>query len=617
MEFMIGCNYWASNAGAEMWRLWDEKAIENDLKILSSHGIKYMRVFPNWRDFQPVEPIFKFEHNLSEYALNGDSCAQNPYYLDEDCLERFEIFCDMCEKYKINLIVGILTGWMSGRLFIPPALFGKNLYTDHTALYFEQLFVEGFVKRMKNKKAIYAWDLGNECNCMDKADDRYIAASWSHIISNAIRAADPSRHVISGMHSLAPDDFGKVWTIEDQAAACDMLTTHPYPYFVPHAYKDSMLSFRTLMHAQCETKFYADISHKPCLVEEIGTLGNMMCSEENAAKFMRINLFSAWAHGSPGLLWWCANDQTNLSSIPYTRNMIETELGMIDINHNPKPVLKETKKISEIIGSFDFALPKASEDAVFITSMDQDSWGSAYMSFCLAKQAGLNMRFCSHKEPLPDSDIYMLPSITGSGVINRQCYDEIRKRVFDGATLYISGDGGILSEFEELCGIKVETSGRYNDKRAVDFYGASHSFTRSVRHVLSESGAQILAYDSEGDIAISKNKYGKGSVFYVNFPLEIMLLDENDAFDDDRYLIYKGIFENKINSHPVLCDNKNIGVTFHESNLSTYIVAINYSDKKQKTNFELNEGINIKEILYGNIDTIKPFDALIFKIEKN
>ena len=41
-------------------------------------------------------------------------------------------------------------------------------------------------------------------------------------------------------------------------------------------------------HAGTETKYYADISHKPCLVEEIGTLGNMMCDEQTAAGFLRV-----------------------------------------------------------------------------------------------------------------------------------------------------------------------------------------------------------------------------------------------------------------------------------------------------------------------------------------
>ncbi len=35
-EFIIGCNYWASNAGTEMWNDWNEKIIEEDFKKLKN-----------------------------------------------------------------------------------------------------------------------------------------------------------------------------------------------------------------------------------------------------------------------------------------------------------------------------------------------------------------------------------------------------------------------------------------------------------------------------------------------------------------------------------------------------------------------------------------------------
>ena len=34
MEFIVGCNYWASNAGTNMWKDFDIDVIENDIRIL-------------------------------------------------------------------------------------------------------------------------------------------------------------------------------------------------------------------------------------------------------------------------------------------------------------------------------------------------------------------------------------------------------------------------------------------------------------------------------------------------------------------------------------------------------------------------------------------------------
>lgn len=282
-DFLIGVNYWASHAGADMWRNWDENVIERDLQFLSAHGVRVLRVFPNWRDFQPVEPMFRASHELRTYCMKDDAAPDNAYYLDEDMLNRFEALCRIAEKYHIVLIVGLITGWMSGRLYIPVALNGENLFTSSVALYFEQLFIKGFVSRFRSLHSIIAWDLGNECNCMDVASSREAAYSWTSMVVNAIKAVDPTRPVVSGMHSL---ELNGVWNIQDQGALTDILTTHPYPFWVEHCQKTPLTHFRTLLHATAQTQYYQTVGHKPCLVEELGSMGPMNLSEERAADFL-------------------------------------------------------------------------------------------------------------------------------------------------------------------------------------------------------------------------------------------------------------------------------------------------------------------------------------------
>ena len=182
-QFMLGVNYWASHAGAHMWQDWREEIVERDLEQLSRYGINTLRVFPNWRDFQCVEPMLSDNHSVREYRLTGDRLPENPWYLDEEMLRRFSALCRIAEKHNIRLIVGLLTGWMSGRLYVPIALYEKNIFTDPLSQYFAQLFVKGFVERMKGERAIWAWDLGNECNCMGEAPTREAFYCWMASIS--------------------------------------------------------------------------------------------------------------------------------------------------------------------------------------------------------------------------------------------------------------------------------------------------------------------------------------------------------------------------------------------------------------------------------------------------
>ena len=613
MEFILGCNYWASNAGAEMWRDFNIECINKDIRLLSENGVKHIRAFPNWRDFQPVHPILTGGGVISGYTMSGKPSADNPYYLDEEMLRRFSAFLDVCDKYNIKVIVGIITGWMSGGLFVPPALYGHSVISSHLAQHLEQLFIKGFVERFRDRSAILAWDLGNECNCAGSVNSRWEVAGWVAMVSNAIRASDPTRPIISGMHELYVD--GKKWTISDQTLFLDMLTTHPYPFWCKYTSNDEILSLRTTMHATAQTKLYADIGKKPCLAEEIGTMGPMICSDENAASFMRLNMFSLWANGASGVMWWCAHDQTELESFPYSVQMVERELGMMDTSYNPKPVLKEMKSFSAWLDNLDFELPSANTDAVCLLSRDQDHWGVAYMTHILSRQAGLNCKFAYADQGIPDSKLYIMPSINGVQILLKERYDELKQKVYDGADLYISLDNAILSEFEELCGLKVIDSFLHGESLSAELNGKKLNFYRTRNIITKPTTAKVLAYDSQNNPFISVNKYGKGRVFFVNAPVESNLLEKHNAFNGNTHSIYQELFKDYIEDHPISLEDKELIATYHPTNDGFIVVVLNHyaDDKALRIN---GDNYKIDKFYYGDQNTVKAFDACVFKITK-
>ena len=57
-KMALGANYWASHAATEMWRKWDAKAVDEDLRVLAANGFRVLRVFPNWADFQPIHACY-------------------------------------------------------------------------------------------------------------------------------------------------------------------------------------------------------------------------------------------------------------------------------------------------------------------------------------------------------------------------------------------------------------------------------------------------------------------------------------------------------------------------------------------------------------------------------
>ncbi|MDY3928474.1 MAG: hypothetical protein SOZ34_03825 [Clostridia bacterium] len=610
-EFIIGCNYWASNAGTEMWNDWNKKIVENDLKKLKEYGIKYLRIFPNWRDFQPVHPLMYSGGAVRDYRLHTSERPKNKYYIDETMIKRFGDFCDLAEKYDLNLIVGLLTGGMSGRNFVPPILYEKELASNSTALLLEQKFILGMVNLFKNKKAIYAWDFGNECNYAINAKTHDEAENWTMTMANAIKVADDKRPLVSGMCGL--DTMG-IWRIEDQANNVDVLTTHPYPYWVQHCRAGKITSIQTLLHATCETKYYSNIGNKPCLVEEIGTMGPMICSNEVSGNFMKLNMYSNWANGALGVMWWCANEQIHLKFPPYEYQMCEVELGMFDKNGLAKPVLDEVKQFSEWISNIDFSLPKASDDAVCLTTEGQDQWGIAYSSFVLAKQAGANIRFADATKNIPDSKLYLMPSISGHNIMTAQNFSELKDKVKNGAVLYISNDDGILSDFNNLAGVIVEDSETKPENGCFEMNGENINYKRERNYIISANTAEVIAKDRNGIPIFTKNKYGKGTVYYLNFPLEKNLIDVCDGFEREQHMVYDEIFKVIKSEYPIVYNNKFIGITRHIENNREWIVLINYSPNEQITNATLKKDCEYR-IIKGNLDKIEPFEMTILEIK--
>ena len=117
--FFVGCNYWAKNAGMYMWSQWRPDVIEKELAELSKNGVEVMRVFPLWSDFQPITGDCAAGGVYRSYRFRDNRPLPNWAGVDDEMIARFAWFCDCAEKNGIRLIVGILTGWMSGRQFVP------------------------------------------------------------------------------------------------------------------------------------------------------------------------------------------------------------------------------------------------------------------------------------------------------------------------------------------------------------------------------------------------------------------------------------------------------------------------------------------------------------------
>ena len=609
--FAVGCNYWASYAGTHMWRDWRPEAIEQDFKQLSANGIKVLRVFPLWPDFQPIHQIYGGE-GAPKYVGWADgqplpSTGVGANGMSEVQLQHFEVLATLAQKYKLKLIVGLITGWMSGQLYVPPALEGRNILTDAESLTWQQKFVTTFVHRLKNQPAIVAWDFGNECNVMQKLDSHYPAYVWSAMLAGAIRSEDQNRPVISGMHSLSAENDAP-WRIEDQAATTDVLTTHPYSLWTKYASQDGINTMRTILHAAAETRLYADLSGKPALTEETGVMGPMTGGEKEKAAFARTALFSNWAHDCKGTLWWCAYDQLSFNYPPYNYASVEAELGLIKEDRTPKPVMQELKTFSQFIDKLPFkALPARQTEAVCILTEGQDTWAVAYSSFVLAKQAGFDFRFAKAGQELADAPLYLLPSLKGIEPFHKDYWFKLLDKVKQGATLYMSLDDAYLPTFNGPLGVEVST----NSKRRGSLPFAARLGDDSLKFsavserklVIDPRQTTVLAREADGNPVLLRATLGKGSIYLLTFPLEQNLTILTGAFDKGQpayAAIYREMARPLLAQRVLTQANPFVGVTEHSLGQNEKVVVlINYSPADISTAALVKDGWKITGSLYG------------------
>ena len=576
-------------------------------------------MFPNWRDFQPIHAIYRWRGYFGEYRLHGRDKITDEFALDEICMEHFAEFLSYAQKYGIKLIVAIMTGWMSGRLFAPPALEGKNHISDPESLRWQSLFVRGFVRRFKDSPAIYAWDLGNECNCLGEARNMHEAFMWTSTIRNSIRCEDNTRMVMSGMHGLSAEP-NSTWSIQMQGQLTDMLTPHPYPSPTVGGDVAPMNSLRTTLVPTFQCNYYSGIGKKPAMIQESGTFSNMIGNEECAADFMRVNIYSAWANGVKGYLWWCAHEQSHLDFPPYTWSMVERELGLLRGDYSPKPVAHVMKKADEVISGIE--LPSKISDAVCVTTNPRDNnMNDQLVAFVLAKQAGIDMTFTHCEQELPDAKLYFVPCIQGWECMSKETYSAIKQKVREGASALFTVQSGEMTDFEETFGLTSFGRGVNPRQRAVDFFGDALDIRQEREFLLKPTTAEVLATDDAGNVIFARNKYGEGYFYLLNFPLERFLRDSSGILNAGKakpyYRIYQKVAENVLNSKIFRSNEPDIGVTLHPINeREYYAVAINYMNGTRKCDFKVADGVKV-ETVYGSGVEIPKCDMSIFKLTLN
>ena len=600
-EFLVGCNYWASNAGAFMWKNFDAEVVERDIEFFSRYGINCIRIFPTWDDFQPLKrnPLPKsptFDKYPFTMRVDEKPSLMWDYEsgLHPERLADFKILLDILQKNDMKVIVSFVTGWMSGRRFVPDAFLERDLVSDPEVVLWQCRFIADMIGEIKDYDNIIAWEPGNECNCLTTSATEYECELWMKTITDTIRLSDPTRPVYSGMHTTRVQGG---WNLPSQSRYFDAVTTHPYPLFTPYCATEEIRSMRATLHSAVESAYYESITGKPCLAEEVGTLGMCIISDDYAGEFLESAFASTLSVGATGFLWWSSFDQ-EFDFAPYDLNTLERGLGLASATRKAKPTLETLKDMSNVAKKIG-RLPIPDADGVVVLPFYNDPWKSAYGASLMAIQGGRRLEFVYEEQCIKDSGYYILPCVQLPGALSIYQLHELERRVSDGANLLITYNGGGIADFEKLTGLKIAGRIGVPITKELCLENKEISIPTKASLKLVSYTADVLLRDADGEIFMSRNRYGKGSVCFVNAPIEELYSETHEAENTSLYEIYNIFFSDK--KKLISIGSSKCMITLHSLDNGNLGVMINNFDNKKVFSIGIAKTLELVSSEYADV----------------
>jgi endo-1,4-beta-mannosidase len=308
-KFLLGVNYWPRKLNIRMWRDWDEKAVEEDVRLMKSLGIRAVRFFIKDEDFA------------------DESADVYPY-----ALERLRKFLDMLNENGIVGFVSLIVGHMSGKNWRIPWTRFEDLYRSDS-IEKTMRFVERVVREFKDHPAIAGWILSNEMSLVKKAVSREEALALLRAFSRTVKSIDRDHVVSSGD---IPDSY-----LQETPNVRDYVD-----YVGPHLYLYDTDSIRHGYTYGAMLELFSNDGDIPVILEEFG-FSTYQYSEENHAKFVNEVLYTALAHNASGAFIWCFSDFMHESDPPYEWRPLELGFGIVRKDGSLKPVAEVVKRFAK------------------------------------------------------------------------------------------------------------------------------------------------------------------------------------------------------------------------------------------------------------------------------
>ena len=204
-----------------------------------------------------------------------------------------------------------------------------------------------------------------------------MAINWTKLIADGIRKYDKLHPIVVG--TSGQEVTHGPFRADMIANSVDFFSVHPFTLYVTDLFPDPLVSVRGTYGAAFEITLSQGAGH-PVMIHEMGA-STAQFSPERVATYDRAQIYSGIGAGSIGVDLWCYTDASpeQFHKAPYLRTPQETGWGMTTWDRQDKPLAREFKKISQVVGQLDLTglSPAPAEIGVIIP----DEWAKIHGRF--------------------------------------------------------------------------------------------------------------------------------------------------------------------------------------------------------------------------------------------
>jgi len=565
--------HWVPAKTAMQWPVqWDPKDIEADFAKMHELGYSIVRLDVMWAWFEPRP---------------GD---YNPV-----AFQQLDYLVSLAHKYQIYLHPSLFIGGEVGEAYWDvPWRHGRHPHADPEMLRLETNLAAEFGRHYANESAIIGWDLTDEPPfwIVGGMTTDAMAVNWTRLIVDGVREYDKLHPVVVG--TSGEEITHGPFRADNIAKFVDFLSVHPFTLYAPDLFPDALLSARGTYGAAFEITL-SQGAGRPVMIHEMGA-STAQFSPERIASYDRAQIYSGIGAGSIGVDLWCYTDASpeQFHKVPYLRTPQETGWGMTSWDRQDKPLAREFKKFSQVVGQLDLTgiapapadigivIPdewaKAHGDfshfgltgpevTPYVSTSDGDAmpgrpqpdvsranqWlmSSALTSFILARRASLKADFPREYADWAKRPMLFMPSpITSTADpflahVHSEFYEKVKQYVENGGFLYASvASDGSIPDMASLFGVRLvdrapssevtlKIVAPFGDLKPGDtfHYSVPTQTIESWGTLLEVTTGKVIAVDQNNRPALVANTLGRGKSLLSAYPLEHYLANVPSVFD--------------------------------------------------------------------------------------